>query len=236
MIRECVASFIFSVFPPRIVYKITLPETTIINNPIRVDVTPSKVILKQCIILNGSKRRNGTIYSYMDINFEKRRLSEREVEAIVEEIKKFPNPLNGKNFWLALKQVYIALSQNELIGVCGIRKLNNWTKLGPFVVFQKYHGQGYGRKIIETILKDYSNDNLFIGSRNPAVAKIASSLGFSEVDSIWKLPNTIKVYLLGALFETLSLYYISEFIRKKPIQEGPYRFFCEGEINSPSGR
>ena len=73
----------------------------------------------------------------MEITFEKKKLSDKEIDMLVEEIKKFPNPLTGKKVWQAFKQVYIATSQKDLIGVCAISELKNWIKLGPFVVFQK---------------------------------------------------------------------------------------------------
>jgi len=158
---------------------------------------------------------------------EKRRLNDREINTLVEEIKKFSNPLTGKKTWKSFKKVYIVTSQKDLIGVCGVRKLNNWIKPGPFVVFQRYHHQGYGRKILEAIVDDYSAENIFIGSRNSAVAKIAVRLGFKEISSFWQLPNTVKLYLLGTIFDFFSINFIKEFIRKKPAQEGPYRFFVK---------
>jgi N-acetylglutamate synthase-like GNAT family acetyltransferase len=161
----------------------------------------------------------------MEIKIEKRRLTDEEIDLLVKEIRKFPNPLIGKKSWQSLEKVYIASHENDLVGVCAINELNKWIKLGPFVVFEKYHHQGLGKKILESICQEYSNANLFVGSRNPAVAKIAMRLGFHEVATIRLLPGTIRFYLIKNIFENLNIDYIKEFIRKKPTQEGPYRFF-----------
>lgn len=161
------------------------------------------------------------------IKIAKRKLSTAEIGLLIEEIKKFPNPITGKKTWQSIKRVYIVSSKNNLIGVCSIKQRDNWVKLGPFVVFEKYHRQGYGRKIMETIMKDYSKSNLFIGSRNPAVAKISMDLGFQEMTNPFLLPNTIKLFLIGYIFQSLNLECLQEFIRKKPTKEGPYRFFLK---------
>lgn len=161
----------------------------------------------------------------MEVKIAKRRLSEKEVSMLVDEIRKFPNPLTGKKTWQSLQKVYILSNKEDLIGVCGVNQLDNWVKLGPFVVLKKYHHKGYGKKILETIVKDYSKANLYIGSRNPAVAKIAISLGFHEANNIWTLPNTIRLYLVENILQNINIDYIKQFIRKKPTKEGPYRFF-----------
>jgi len=162
----------------------------------------------------------------------KRKLKDAEIELLVEEIKKFPNPVAGnKKRWQILNPVYIAMTKNELAGICGVIKLKNWIKLGPFVVLKKYHGKGYGKTIINHIVKDYSKDNLFVGSRNPAVWKIATNLGFKEVSGIWILPNEVKLYLIKNLIQSLSIDYLREFIRKMPAQEGKYRCFIRSSDN-----
>lgn len=167
----------------------------------------------------------------MEISITKRKLHNKEIEALIEEIKKFPNPLTGnKSRWRNFKQVYIATTNNDLIGICAVIELKDWFKLGPFVVFEKYQKQGYGKKIFETIVQDYSNNNLFVGSRSPAVAKIATWLGFKEIPSIWILPNTIKLYLIKHILQSLSIDSMKEFIKKKPTQEGPYRLFLKKNI------
>lgn len=163
----------------------------------------------------------------MDLKIEKRSLNNQEVNLLFEEIKKFPNPLTDKKTWADFKLVYVLKSKNDLIGVCGITQLNNWVKLGPFVVLKKYHKQGYGIKILKAITKDYLHSNLFIGSRNPVVASIAIHLGFQEIASSWLLPSTVKIYLIKSILKALNFSYFKELIRKRSVQEGQYRYFLK---------
>jgi len=168
----------------------------------------------------------------METNFEKRKLRDEEIDVLVEEIKKFPNPITGKKSWKTFEKVYIAKTlQNNLIGVCGTKKLNNWIKIGPFVVFEKYQGKGFGKKILDVLVGDYPQDDLFIGSRSPAVAKIATKLGFEEIVNILSVPNEIRWYLFTYIFENLSLEFFKECMRKKPTSEGPYRYFVRKREN-----
>lgn len=163
----------------------------------------------------------------MEIKLEKRRLNDKEIDLLIEEIKKFPNPLTGKKTWQALKKVYIVRSNGDLIGVCGTTEFKDWLKIGPFVVFKKFHNRGFGKKIFNSVVNNYSHLNLYVGSRNPAVAKIALGSGFKEEDNIWKLPKVIKMYLINNILGSINLNLIREFFRKSPMKEGPYRNFIK---------
>lgn len=158
----------------------------------------------------------------MKITIKKRSLNKKEINSLVEEIKKFPNPLTSKRTWQSLRDVYIGYNSSELVGVCGVVKLKDWIKLGPFVVFKKYHHKGIGTLIFKSIVKDYPSSNLYVGSRNPGVAKIAFGFGFREED-IWKLPRAVKKYLIWKILENISLSYLRECMRKQSTKEGPYR-------------
>jgi RimJ/RimL family protein N-acetyltransferase len=163
----------------------------------------------------------------MKIKLFKRPLNKNEVQLLINEIKKFPNPLTDEKTWRSLEKVYVLYLNKNIVGVCGIIQLDNWLKLGPFVIFKKFHGQGFGKKIFESIITDNPSFNFYIGSRNPAVARIALKNGFQEEKNIWKLPNMIKYYLLKNIIQSLTIHYFKEFIRKKPTSEGPYRFFLK---------
>lgn len=163
----------------------------------------------------------------MNYTIEKRRLTEAEVDSLIEEIKQFPNPLTSKKVWMLLKKAYIMGFKNDLVGVCAIGELDNYLKLGPFVVFKKYHNQGYGKIIMDAIIKDHPHANLFIGSRSPAIAKIALRYGFKEVPSMGRLPHAIQLYLITNFLQNLSLKFILDIVKKKPTQEGPYRLFIK---------
>jgi hypothetical protein len=163
----------------------------------------------------------------MKIIIQRRRLSDKEIDLLVNEIRKFPNPLTGRKTWSLLKEVFIVSTGNDLVGVCGVIKLKNWIKLGPFVVFEKFHNKGFGKRLFNSIITQYFDSNLFVGSRNPAVAKIALRFNFKEIKSIWELPSVIRWYLLRYMLKTLNLDTLREFIRKKPTSEGPYRYFIK---------
>jgi hypothetical protein len=160
----------------------------------------------------------------MDITISKRYLSNKEIDLIIEEIKKFPNPVTIRRSWQRLNEVYVAVNDKELAGVCGITKLKDWTKVGPFVVFEKYQNQGLGKKIFTAVLKDYPSSNLYVGSRNLAVARIVEKSGFYEVKPR-NLPTDIKICIIRHILENLSIEYLKELIRKKPTKEGPFRSF-----------
>lgn len=82
----------------------------------------------------------------MDITISKRALTDGEIELLIEEIRKFPNPVIGNKKQLKLlEHVYVAKVNTQFAGICAVIKLNSWTKLGPFVVLQKYHGKGIGK-------------------------------------------------------------------------------------------
>lgn len=168
----------------------------------------------------------------MNISISKRKLKGEEIDLFINEIKNFPNPVAPKRRqWEVFDPVYILSKDSELIGICSVTRLKKWVKLGPFVILRKYQGKGYGKTIIEAMVKDYSNDNLFIGSRNPHVGKIAADLGFKEVNKL-DLPDKIKSYLVRNMLDNLSVNFIKELIRKKSIKEGKYRCFLKPNLKS----
>ncbi len=161
----------------------------------------------------------------MTITITKRPLNDREVELLIEEIKKFPNLVAGnKRRWQKLEQIYVATLNKEFVGVYGITTFHNWYKIGPFVVLEKYQGKGYGKTIIENIVKDYSNVNLLTISRTPAVWKIMTHFSFQEV-SLGKLPYIAKMCLIHNILQLLSIDTIKELLRKRSAQEEPYHYF-----------
>lgn len=164
----------------------------------------------------------------MKISLSKRKLTEEEIDLLAEEVKNFPNPMFGRREkWQNFDPVYILYSNNSLVGICGASRLKQWIKLGPLVIFRKYQGQGYGKTLIKNIIKDYPNHNLYIGSRNPKVHKIASDIGFEKISQMSLLPFEIKLYLITNIIDSLSFYYIKELFQKKPNQEGKYISFIK---------
>lgn len=160
----------------------------------------------------------------MQISLHKRRLRKNEIDLINREIKKFYNPVFlSKTHWNELVNAYVAEVSGEIVGICSIAKINDWFKLGPFIVFEKYQGKGIGKMIFKKISDENRSNNLFIGSRNPGVWSIAKGLGFREETNKWVLPNEVKFYLLKSLLWVFNLNYISELLRKKSTKEGPFK-------------
>ncbi len=74
-------------------------------------------------------------------------------------------------------------------------------------------------------MSEHQHSHLYIGSRNPHVATIVSQFGFYEEKNNLHLPMDIKIYVLKHIVENFSFEYISEYFRKKPWLEGPFRSF-----------
>ena len=93
--------------------------------------------------------------------------------------------------------------------------MKDWVKLGPLVFLKKFHGKGYGKILLNKIVDDYSDKNIFITSSNIAVQKIISKLTFKEVSSYYNLPFSIILFLIKQLYEHIHLKMITEYFRKK---------------------
>lgn len=164
----------------------------------------------------------------MKIVIEKKTLNDSEVNLLNKEIKKFPNPVFlTKNHWKELSFAYISNVEGSLAGICSITKLDKWYKLGPFIVLEKHQRKGIGKMLFKKIVEDNKNNNLFIGSRNPAVWSIAKNLGFKEEVNFWNLSNDVKSYLIRNLFLSLDLDFMKELFRKRSVNQGKYRFFLK---------
>lgn len=160
----------------------------------------------------------------------KRNLSEQEINLFIDEIKKFPNPIIGhKERWKRLTCFYIGTIGKSSVGICGVLHKKNWVMLDPIIIRKQYHGKGHATAIIKSILNDYPKYKIFFGTRNPALWKIATNLGFEEYQ-IWKLPTIVKLYLLKFTLESLNIAFIRELIRKNSLQQGSFRFFLKYEI------
>lgn len=163
----------------------------------------------------------------MSISIIQRQLTDKELDLLIEEVKKFYSPVVGyKDKWKQFYTVYIAVQNNSLLGVCGIEKINDWLMLHPFIVLEKYQKQGIGKLLIEHIVNDNKESNIFIGSQHIVVARIVGKLGFKEVNP-WKLPWRVMLYLLKFIVESLNISFIKERIRKRNLSHGEYKCFIK---------
>lgn len=152
----------------------------------------------------------------INIKITRRSLKENEINLLMNDIKLYPDLIYvKKSSFKKYKNPYIVKYKNEFVGLCAIYQIENWIKPGPFVFLKKFHGKGYGKILLNKIVGDYSNKNIFITSSNTAVQKIISRLNFKEVDGIFNLPTSILLQSIKFLFECFHWKVITEFIRKK---------------------
>jgi len=146
----------------------------------------------------------------------KRSLKENEINLLMNDIKLYPDLVFvKKSRFRKYDNAYIVEQDKEFVGLCGIYEMKNWVKLGPLVFLKKYHGKGYGKILLNKIVNDYSNKNIFITSSNIAVQKIISRLEFKEVAGYFNLPFQIILFLFKQLYEHIDWKLMTEFIRKQ---------------------
>ncbi len=163
----------------------------------------------------------------MKVTVEKRTLTEQELDILIEEVKKFFSPIVGyTDKWKKFEIVYVATNNNQLMGMCGVEKVQNWLMLHPFVVLEKYQGKGIGSLLMENIIKDNRRKNIFIGSQNPTVAKITKKYGFKTVRAI-ALPLIVKLYLFKFTLDSVNIRFIKALIEKRSLPRGKFKFFIK---------
>ncbi len=148
----------------------------------------------------------------------RRKLHDDEIEMLVGDTRFFPDlnyvsPARWKNF----KKPYVLKMGNDFIGVCQVYELGDWIKIGPFALLQKYHGKDYGKLLLNKILDDHSQKNIFIASSNPILKHLLMKLDFRQISGYLNLPIPIKLFLIKQVIEFLHVNMIVEFIRKRLI-------------------
>ncbi len=160
----------------------------------------------------------------MSFKIVQRQLTDTELDILIVEVKKFYSPVVGyKDKWKHFHTVYIALQNNNIVGICGVEKKHDWLMLNPFVVLEKYHRKGIGKALLKAIVQENNNNSIFIGSKNKAVEKIAQAFNFSEIVSPNTLPWTVKLYLFRFIYESINISFITEKIRKRAMPHGNYK-------------
>lgn len=148
----------------------------------------------------------------------RRKLREDEMQKLVDNTKSFPD-LNyiDSTLWRKFEKPYVLKVDNDFIGACQVYELKDWIKIGPFVLLQKYHGKGYGKTLLNQILIDYVDKNVFIASSNTALKHLLKKSNFRQISSYFNLPINIKLFLIKQIVELLHINMITEFIRKRLI-------------------
>lgn len=152
--------------------------------------------------------------SHIDIS--RRQLTEKEAEMLINDVVYYPDLVYvKKSRFISLKNPYVLEEDGQFVGICGIYRIkDNWVKLGPLVFLHKYHGKGFGKLLLNKIVADLKDKNIFITSSNIAVQKIIEKLEFRKVNGYLKLPFAVQLFLITHIYEHLSEKYITEFFRK----------------------
>ena len=154
--------------------------------------------------------------SMPDIKIIRRSLNENEINLLMMDIRLYPDLVFVKESrFRKYNDAYIVEQDKEFVGLCGIYEMKDWVKLGPLVFLKKFHGKGYGKILLNKIVNDYSDKNIFITSSNIAVQKIISRLDFKEVAGYFNLPLPILLSLIEQLYEHIHWKMVTEFFRKK---------------------
>lgn len=91
-----------------------------------------------------------------------------------EGIQTFVNIINNEEFIKGL-EIYGAYIESRIVGVIATRSCGNHIAL--FFVDGKYHRQGIGRKLFETVIKESTSKRITVNSSPYAVA-VYLKLGF----------------------------------------------------------
>ena len=124
-----------------------------------------------------------------------------------------------------VNKFYIAEYKKDFVGFCMVVKLKKWNKIGPVIILEKFQGKGYGKRLLAEVVSRNSQYNLYIGSSHPKICQIVLGLGFKGVDSYWRLPNEIKVYIIRYFFERLNTHFIIDSLKKMVKSKSRYQYF-----------
>lgn len=119
------------------------------------------------------------------IQIEVRRLADKEITTLMEEISKVPDiTYITKRILQKIDKSYIATEteSKQLAGVCSVMSVSKkWVKVGPLLVVEAYRGQGIGGWLINQVLEQHKHFNIFVGSSNPRVQAMLEKRGFSMI-------------------------------------------------------
>ncbi|MEK9143420.1 MAG: GNAT family N-acetyltransferase [Patescibacteria group bacterium] len=165
----------------------------------------------------------------MSFDITRRVLTEDEAHLLSEETRKSHHiGFISSLLWKTFPHVWVATVDGVFVGVCVAFPLKAWVKFGPLVVFEKFQGKGYGRRLLTHAVNQYQHANLFVGSSHPKVHTIIESLGFEEEASIFRVPFEVQRYLIRYILMRTSYAYLVDALRKKLLfRRGKYRYFLK---------
>jgi hypothetical protein len=163
----------------------------------------------------------------MTTQIQLRFLTHEETEKLEAEVKKSPHiGFIGKKMWQKFGKCYVITMNDEFAGICAAVHLPHWIKMGPLVVLGKFQGKGLAKQLVNKILSENENKNLYIGSSNPYVIQIVEKLNFQKEGNFFKLPAELQRYQVNYLLDRLSLKFLMDAITKNINQKkSKYYYF-----------
>lgn len=151
----------------------------------------------------------------MNISITKRGLTVKEIGILSKEIAHFPDlSLVDDKLW-SRYETYVLTIDNRLAGICAVKKLEKFVKIGPIAVLEKYQGKGYGKLLFKSVVNRYKKYNIYIGSSNSRVKMMVKKAGFKKLENFRSLPREIKIYLLKYLFDRMNIDFILDDLKKR---------------------
>lgn len=141
-------------------------------------------------------------------------LTDIDISKLNHEIRETPNITSiSYKKWKSFGKVLVAKFNNKLAGVCAMPVFFDWQEIGVLFVFSEFRGQGIGKKLFNMAYEEAvkNNKNIFIVSRNQIIVKMMRINKINILKNFWKLPLTIKWYII---LNNISLFKIFEYIRK----------------------
>lgn len=89
-------------------------------------------------------------------------------------IKTFKDFINSKESIDGL-EIYGTFKEEEIVGVIATK--NDGNHIALFFVYGKYHRQGIGRKLFETVIKESTGEKITVNS-SPYAVEVYQKLGF----------------------------------------------------------
>ncbi len=148
-------------------------------------------------------------------------LSPNEKNKIITATRGYENIVYiGPNTWDSFDTWYKLYVNGKFAGVCAVNFFRNYSKIGPLILLPQYHSRGLVHKLVRSIVEDVKQKHIvYLASTNDAVWHIAKKIGFSEINSNFKIPFSVLVIYrkisLRVLFAGEAIDFIKELFRKK---------------------
>lgn len=150
-----------------------------------------------------------------EFKIEKRKLKNKEIEILINEIQNFPAPFYiRKKVWISYTNNYILKINSQFAGVFVLNRYGDWFKLGPFIILKKFQNKGFGKILLSRIFEDYKLTKFFLVTPSLAVKKLAKQFQFKRIKNYFFLPIDLKILLLKQILDYSDFIFIKEIIRK----------------------